>query len=194
MNFDLIEQIASECFMPVAYGGAIESLSVAERVIACGIEKVVLNSSALTKPNLISLMAESLGSQAVVVAADCKRHQKDYYVFDHRSAKAVKPRIKVTSWLKMAEDLGAGELLVTSVTHEGTWRGADFELLELICHKRKVPLIYQGGLGNLSQVRDLQSFELSGVSLGNLVMFPRPGSGVLVHMPSSTSESFRGGK
>jgi cyclase len=187
-NIELLGQIASECFMPLAYGGAITSLHDAEQIVACGIEKVVLNSGAIDRPSLITEISTSLGSQAVVVAADYKVYNGVAYLLDHRKQKRVRSEVSLTEWLKRAEDLGAGELLVTAVDHEASWQGPDLQTLGHISNDRNIPVVYQGGIGKIDHIRQLRDTSiLSGVAVGSMAVFSSMGGGVLVHLPAEVT-------
>lgn len=186
-NFDLIEDATCEIFMPIAYGGGIRSVEQAEKLISCGIEKVVLNSGALDNPDLINEIALSLGSQAVVVSVDVKFDRGRYFVLDHRrKTRKCRRHLELQNWLQEVEARGAGELLVTATERECTWQGADTKLIETVMTQRSAPVVYQGGVASIREANSLiQNFGLSGVAVGSLVVFSEKDGGVLVHMPAT---------
>lgn len=186
-DFGLLKEIASECFMPVAYGGGVHSINSAERVIGCGVEKVVVNSAVLDDPTLVDMLSRSLGSQAVVVAVDFWTSRQQLRVFDHRQSRAkTRTSRQLLAWAAEVESRGCGELLITSTEREGTWSGADELAIREVMSDRKVPVIYQGGVASLTDAHMLaERHGLSGIAVGSLTVFSRENGGVLVHLPET---------
>jgi cyclase len=150
----LVEQIAQDINIPFTVGGGINSLSDAMDVIRAGADKISINSSAVRNPLLISELAATLGSQCVVVAIDAKKINDEWMVFI--SGGNTPTGWKASSWARKANELGAGEILLTSMDHDGKQSGFAIELLNNICAEVSIPVIASGGAG--SQVRLWQQY------------------------------------
>lgn len=182
-NLEVLRDIADECFMPVAYGGGIRSLSDASAVFDTGFEKVAVNSHGVRRPELVSEIARHYGSQAVIAAVDVK---KDFLGRRRiRTSDGIQPRHHTPStWAKELESRGAGELLLTSVDREGTWSGFDLDMYREVSRKISIPVIAHGGAGRLSDISEVVAAGASAVALGSMVVFQRQGMGVLVNFPT----------
>ena len=174
--------------MPLCYGGGITTLEDAKKIFDCGAEKISLNSSALSNPKLISEIANFAGGQSVVAAVDVKSNSFGApAVFSH-SGQSVKFQEPI-SWCKQLEDLGAGELLLTSVNLEGTWQGFDFDLGKQISTELNIPIIIHGGAGKIKDITEIiDSTNVSAVGLGSMLIFYKKDQGVLVNMPSELKQ------
>ncbi|MCX7827731.1 MAG: AglZ/HisF2 family acetamidino modification protein [Thermanaerothrix sp.] len=169
-DFELIEQIAGECFMPLCYGGGIKTFEQASRLFSLGVEKVSLQSAALESPELIRKIADHYGSQAVVISADVKKSwlgKKKLY-FSSRD-KALDLPLEEFLW--RCVNLGAGEVLLNSVDRDGTMEGVDCDLIREIAGKLPVPLIAMGGAGSLLHMRSAIEAGASAVAAGGFFFF-----------------------
>jgi cyclase len=163
----LVRGVAASLDIPFTVGGGIRSMSDARLVLASGADKVAVNTAALLDQDLITRLADVFGSQCVVVAIDAKRrpkagaggnreeeekegggHEARYEVFSHSATKRM-AKIDAVAWAERAAELGAGELLVTSIDRDGTKLGYDVELLRAITSKVSVPVVASGGCGAL---------------------------------------------
>lgn len=156
---ELVTHIAEQINIPFTVGGGISSISDVEKLLAAGADKVSINSSAVKRPELISELANEFGNQCVVVAIDAGKVDGKWRVFTHGGRTATE--IDVFDWAKEAERLGAGELLVTSMEHDGTKGGFAIELLKALDAITSVPIIASGGAGNAQHFMDV--FEKAGV-------------------------------
>lgn len=186
-NLPLLSDLADECFMPLGYGGGVRSLDDARAIFASGIEKVVINTAAVDRPELISEIANVYGTQAVVVSIDVKRG-----LFGFESVRTSSAQRRTTldpvEWAKQAVLLGAGEILLTSVDREGTWDGFDLELLRRVSDAVSVPVIAHGGAGCLQDISNAVAIgRASAVALGSMVVYQKQGMGVLVSFPDASS-------
>jgi cyclase len=182
-NFDLLADIANECFMPVAYGGGIRTFDDAERVLRIGFEKVIINSYALENPAFISQLATHCGNQAVIASMDVRRTVwGQSRVFTANGTRNT--RRDPVAWASEVEARGAGEILLTSVDREGTWRGFDLDLVQRVTQSVSIPVIAHGGGGSLHDVaRVVKEGGASAVALGSMVVFQKKDMGVLVNFP-----------
>jgi len=156
---ELVAHIAEEINIPFTVGGGISSVADVEKLLAAGADKVSINSSAVKRPELISELANEFGNQCVVVAIDAGKVNGKWRVFTHGGRTATE--LDVFDWAREAERLGAGELLVTSMEHDGTKGGFAIELLKALDAITSVPIIASGGAGNAQHF--VEVFEKTGV-------------------------------
>jgi cyclase len=143
----LVRSVAASLDIPFTVGGGIRTMSDARLALASGADKVAVNTAALQRPELITRLADVFGSQCIVVAIDAKRAGEGYRVFSHSATRSA--GMDAIAWAKKAEELGAGELLVTSIDRDGTRVGYDIELLSAITKRVRVPVVASGGAGTL---------------------------------------------
>jgi len=183
-NLRVLKDIADECFMPLGYGGGVSSLIQAKKVFDIGFEKIVLNSNAFDNSNLISEISKCYGSQAVIVSIDYKKNffgNKTLRTFSGTKNNKIDP----ITWAKQVEDLGAGEILLTSIDHEGSWSGFDYDMIKRVADAVRIPVIAHGGAGNANHINKVViSSNASAVALGSMVVFQKKGMGVLVNFPN----------
>lgn len=182
-RFDLLREIVSEAFMPIGYGGGIRTVDEAHRLLTLGMEKIALNSSALSSPELITQLANRFGSQSVVVSLDVKRSLLGALPVYSRGG-TTKTQRDAVSWAREAADRGAGELLVSSIDREGTMSGYDLALLTAIASSVPVPVVISGGAGKLCDFRDAVAAGASGVAAGSMFVYHGKHRAVLIDYPS----------
>jgi cyclase len=145
---ELVKRVAERLAIPFTVGGGVRSADDAERLLQAGADKVGVNSAALARPELITELAERLGSQAVVVAIDAEGGR----VRSHAGTRSVGR--DATEWAREAEQRGAGEILLTSIDADGTREGYDLQLTTAVASAVRVPVIASGGAGNATHVAD----------------------------------------
>ncbi len=151
--FDVVKKVAKVCFIPLVVGGGIKSIDDFSNLMLSGADKVSVNSAAIKNPQLIRDASNKFGAQAVVVAIDAKKNANgDYEIFTHGGKNAT--GIDAVKWAIEAQNLGAGEILLTSMDKDGTKSGYDLELLKKITQQLSIPLIASGGAGNLQHLAD----------------------------------------
>lgn len=183
-DFELLQDVASECFMPLAYGGGIADLETAKRVYDTGFEKVVINTAACERPAVIEEIARVYGTQAVVASIDVGR---DWLGRTGAFSRGGKTRAHgdPVAWARDLEARGAGEILLTSIPREGTYEGFDLDLVRAVSNAVEIPVIAHGGAGELPHIRQAVDAGASAVALGSLVVFQKKDMGVLVNFPAS---------
>jgi len=182
-NYKLLSEIASECFMPLAYGGGIKTFEQAQKIFNIGIEKVAINSASHSNLKLITQISEVYGSQAVIGVVDVKKNFFGKKEVVYKSA-LEKSSSTPVEWAKKIIEAGVGEILITSVDKEGTWNGMDIELIKSIAANVNVPLIAHGGAGNLEHIKAaVKEGEASAVAMGSMVVYQKKDFGVLVNFP-----------
>jgi cyclase len=157
-DFETVDEIADECFMPLTVGGGVKSVADVRRLLQVGADKVAINSAAVENPELIQAAAQQFGSQCVVISIDVKKHSNGTYeVFTHAGTQPTGKDPVI--WAKEVESLGAGEILLTSIDRDGTMTGYDTELTKNISHAVSIPVIASGGAGSY---QDMASVLLEG--------------------------------
>ena len=179
IDFQLIEEIASEAFMPVAYGGGIKSINDAKKIFSLGIEKVILNTSAIESPELVVELIKHFGSQSVVFSLDIRRDFfKKLNVYIRSGTKKVKGKLEDIT-LKM-QQLGVGEIILNSIDLEGTKKGYDLKLISDLSNLLDIPLIALGGAGNINHMIEAKRAGAHGIAAGTMFVFQGDLDGVLI--------------
>ncbi|MEE3694207.1 imidazole glycerol phosphate synthase subunit HisF [Campylobacter sp. CLAX-22107-21] len=152
----VVEEVAKQLFIPLTVGGGIRKIDDISRLLNVGCDKVSLNSSAVDNPNLIYEAANKFGSQCIVVAIDVKKNSNgSYNVFVHGGRKDT--GLDAIQWAKRVYDLGAGEILLTSMDSDGTKAGYDLNITSAISNSVQIPVIASGGAGTMEHI--LQAFQ-----------------------------------
>lgn len=181
-DFEYIQSIASECFMPLGYGGGISTMDDISRLFSLGVEKVIINSSALSNLDLIREASATYGNQSIVVSIDVQKNFfGKYQLFSH--AKMKHRPIDLFQFVKDAQDAGAGEIIVNSVDKDGTMTGYDLKLIQRLSDNLSVPLVASGGAGSLDHFREAVAAGASAVAAGSLFIFHGPHKAVLINYP-----------
>ena len=183
-NYQMLADIASECFMPLCYGGGIKTIKDIEKILYTGVEKVSINSSAFENPGLISEAAKEFGSSTIVVSIDVKRTLLSGYKVFTKSGKFNTKKDPVV-YAKEMEDLGAGELLINAIDTDGTMAGYDINLVSKITESVGVPVIACGGAGSINDMYDVvHQANASAVAAGSFFVFQGKHRAVLITYPS----------
>lgn len=182
-NFKTIGEIASECFMPMTYGGGIRTIDDMRRIYNLGVEKIAINSYAVEDSGIISKASSIFGSQSVLVAIDAKKKLMGGYEVLTHSARG-STRLDPVDWAKKAESLGAGEILLTSIDRDGTYEGYDTELIRKVASSVNIPIIACGGAGKVEDFAKAVEAGASACAAGSMVVYQGKGRGVLINFPS----------
>ncbi len=183
-DFELIEEIVSEAFMPVGYGGGIADFETARRILRIGVEKIVLCTAAAENPDLIRETSRAFGAQSVVGCIDTRKQRfRGHQCFTRSGGKRVaKAPVELAAEFV---DSGAGEILVNSIDQDGTFEGYDLGLLKEIAGSVSVPVIACGGAGSYGDlVRVVHEAGASAAAAGSLFVFQRPHRAVLITFPT----------
>jgi len=186
VDFDWIEDIVSEAFMPVAYGGGVNSIGHCGELFKRGVEKIVINTAGCERPQLIAEVAERFGSQSVVVSIDARQNLwKRCKVYINGGRKETK--FSPVELARKSEALGAGEIFLTSIEREGTFGGYDIELLHSVCSAVSIPVIANGGAGSIMDFEQaIARGGCSAAAAGSMFVFAERGQGVLISYPSES--------
>lgn len=185
-DYDYLQQMASEAFMPIGYGGGLQSMEQVNRVFRAGIEKVILNSAAFLNPDLITQASRKYGSSSVVVSMDIKKNffgTATVYVSGGR----VNTKMSPVGFASQAEKLGAGEIILNSIDREGTFSGFDIQLIRSVSENVRIPVIALGGAGSLQHFSQaIHEGRASAVAAGSYFVFQRPHNAVLITYPEQS--------
>ena len=144
---DVVRRVAEQVFLPLTVGGGIRSVEDARLALLAGADKIGINSSAVANPELLSQSAKKFGAQCIVLAIDAKKKGKNWEVYTHGGRKAT--GLDAIEWAKCDADMGAGEIMLTSMDSDGTLAGYNLELTRAIADAVNVPVIASGGAGNV---------------------------------------------
>jgi len=151
-TLDMVLKVAEQVNIPFTVGGGISSVEHVDKLLKCGADKVSINSSAVKRPDLVNELAEKFGSQCVVVAIDAKQIEGEWFV--HLAGGTIPTEIKLFEWAKEVEERGAGEILFTSMNHDGTKAGFANEALAHLSELLNIPIIASGGAGTIQHFAD----------------------------------------
>nr|WP_293303669.1 AglZ/HisF2 family acetamidino modification protein [Allomuricauda sp.] len=182
--YQVIRDIATECFMPFCYGGGIKTIDQIRKIIASGAEKVAINTTAYYKPELIREAAEIFGSSTIVVSIDYKKNlfgKENVFVEGGKKNTKKDP----VSYAVAMEELGAGELFVNSIERDGMMTGYDLGMVERITESVSIPVIACGGASKLDDFKSvLTTAGASAAAAGSFFVFQSKKKGVLISYPN----------
>ena len=178
-NYTLIENIAAEARMPVAYGGGIKTAEQALRIFNSGIEKISVSSLFFENKSEITKIVKSVGSQSLVLTLDIKRFENKYSIFTNNGDKFVTNNI--VDVIKEVQDLNIGEIIINNIDKEGTMSGYDNDLIKLFYENCLIPLTILGGVGKREHlVESINKFGNIGYACGSYFIFKGPRKAVLI--------------
>lgn len=186
-NFDKIADMASEAFMPFAYGGGVKTFEDFATLYKLGIEKVIVNSLIQENPEVIKKAVSQYGAQAVVACIDFKK--PIFGVKAPFSYIGNKIKLSLLEYAKYLEqEIGVGELMLYSVDNDGTWEGYDNEIIGQILNSVDIPVIACGGCGNLDHLKEvLYKTNANAAAIGSMAVYSKKGMGVLINFPNRES-------
>jgi imidazole glycerol-phosphate synthase subunit HisF len=191
--YEVIQRIASECFMPFGYGGGIHSLQQIEKIINSGAEKIVINSSAYLQKDFVKEAVRQFGSSTIVVSVDIKKEffkGNTVYIKGGTQSTGKNP----VDYVQQIEQAGAGEIFINSIDRDGLMSGYDIELIKTISQSVKIPIIACGGAGKLTDFRDVvKEGGASAAAAGSFFVFHGKRRAVLITYPSyaEISDTFK---
>jgi len=181
-NYSLIEQFASECFMPLTYGGGIKTMEQAQRLFNSGIEKICLQTAVLDDLSLVNSLSDKWGSSSILVSIDVKRNWMGQpKLYSAAMGKTLDK--KWTDYMLEVVKAGAGEIVLNAVDKDGTMKGMDTELIKEAAKILSVPLVAVGGVGNLADIKAAVDAGANAVSAGAFFVFQGPHRAVLITYP-----------
>jgi cyclase len=180
--FNIIAEISDECTMPLTYGGGIQNIDDAKKILNLGAEKISINSYSIQNPAFNKELASLYGNQSIVASIDARKVGNEYHVYSHRGTKdaGINPR----EWAERLEKSGAGEILLNSIDRDGMMMGYDLELISLVSKSVSVPVIALGGAGRIEDFREAIDAGASACAAGSMFVYQGRRRSVLINFPS----------
>lgn len=168
---ELIKRIAKEIFIPLTVGGGLRTIEDMQKVLLAGADKIAINTAAIKNPNIIELASKYFGSSTIVVSIEAiKQPDGSYLAFTDNGRDFT--GVEVFNWAKKAEDLGAGEIVITSVDREGTGQGFDLELVKKVSEIVNIPVIAHGGAGNIHHIYEvIEAGKADAVAISSILHY-----------------------
>ncbi len=182
-NYKKIEEIASEAFMPFAYGGGIKNIAQIDRLFKLGIEKIVINSALEGNIELITKAAGIYGSQSIVGSIDVKKNLFGKYQL-YKTSGEKKINTSVENYVPEIIKAGVGEIFLNSIDKDGTYQDYDYELIKIVSSLSSVPMIACGGANSISSFKNAIISGASAVAAGSLFVYTGETKGILINYPS----------
>lgn len=168
---DLIEKTSSDIFIPISVGGGIKSLKDIEKILNAGADKVFINSAAIKKPKFLIEASKKFGSANICLSIETVKNSNNEFICLSNYGREVSNK-KLLDWFSEAQQLGVGEIILTSINCDGMGNGFDQEILELVYDKINVPFIIHGGAGDEKQIYDILKYDkVSGVAISSLLHY-----------------------
>lgn len=168
--FSIIENATKNIFIPLTVGGGIRSLKDIELALNSGADKVAINSFATENPNFISEASKNFGSSTIVSYIEAKKNNSSWEVYKYFGRE--KTDLDIIYWIKKVQDLGCGEILLTSVDHEGLQKGLDYKLLDTVIKILNVPLIFSGGFTGIEEIQKIErNYENVSLSMSSVLHY-----------------------
>jgi cyclase len=174
-----LREIASEAFMPLCYGGGVQSCQQAEALFAAGFEKLAINEAVFSQPGLIGELAKCFGRQSVIVSIDVKRDWRGRFRVSRNCGKRI-TNYEPTDWARRAVEAGAGEIFLNSVDRDGCQAGYDLETIQAVSQAVTVPVVACGGAGSITHLAEALDVGASAVAAGSLFVLNGPNRAVLI--------------
>ena len=182
-NYDLIEEITSQAFMPLSYGGGITEFDQVRHILSLGVEKVIINSKAFHDEQLLLDVVRVFGSQSLIIALDVKKSLfGKYELRTHSGSK--KASMSLEKALRYFNDLGVGEIMINMIDRDGMMNGYDLDLIQIVSSKVSVPLIVCGGASSIEDFRLAQDAGANAVAAGSFFVFHGKHKAVLLTYPN----------
>ena len=190
-DYKLISELASECRMPLCFGGGVQTPEQVEKIISLGVEKVAIGAAAIENSQLIENSAARVGNQSIVVVMDVKKTgilTKKYELFIHNGKKST--GLNAGDFAKRMESIGAGEILINNIDRDGMLTGYDMDLISEVRKKINIPITALGGAGKMSDISNLfREFGIIGASAGSIFVFKGKYRAVLIQYPNEIEKN-----
>lgn len=180
--FSIIEEVASECFMPLAYGGGVRTVEHVRRILKLGVEKVVFNHAAWRTPEVLTEASRRFGAQAIVASMDVRRKmfgRYEVYTENGKTGTGIDP----VEYARRMEACGAGEILLGSIDRDGVMQGYDVELISRVAGAVGIPVIASGGAGSIADFKAAVQGGAAAVAAGAMFVFQGPRRAILITYP-----------
>lgn len=182
-SFEIISRIASECFMPFAYGGGVRDLNDIKQIFNLGAEKVVINSYAVENPSFVKEASDLFGRQSIVISIDVKKNNVgEYEVYTHSGK--ISTKLDPVKFAVNMEQMGAGEIFLNSIDRDGTMEGYDLELIKNVSGAIGIPLVACGGAGKIEDIGKAVTAGASAAAAGSIFVYQSKNRAVLINYPT----------
>lgn len=182
LDIEFIKDLADECYMPFTVGGGISTIDEIHKILEAGAEKVSINTAAVKNPALIKEASNFFGSQSIIVSIDVRKNWLNKYrVWINSGSEETK--LDPLEWSLRVQELGAGEILLARIEHDGTMKGYDLDLIEMVAKRLRVPLIASGGAGKTDDFNDAINVGASAVAAGAKFVLHGKHRAVLITYP-----------
>jgi cyclase len=186
-NFDLIQRITNECFMPLLYGGGVKTLADFEKLFHIGVEKVLINRLIFENPKIVKDAIGIFGSQSIVASLDLKKSFwfKDLHLYNYLNQKIITKQ-SVAQMLEILEhDIQVGEIFLNFIDQENTWCGLNIDAIKMIRSQTNLPLIVSGGANSISNIEQtFRETNVDAIGLGAMSVYQGKNKGVLINFPN----------
>jgi len=182
INFELLQQIATEAFMPLAYGGGISSIEDATKLFSIGFEKVILSTNAVNNIDLIHQLVSTFGSQSIIVSIDVKKGFLGKYRVYTKSGSS-KTKYNPIDFAKKMQEIGVGEVVLNSIDCDGIMEGYDLDIIQKVSSVLSIPLIASGGAGELNNIKEAKKAGASAMGVGSMFVYHGIHKAVLISYP-----------
>lgn len=183
INFDFLKTLSGESFFPLAYGGGINNLADAKKIISCGYEKIVVNSILHDNPNLVKKIINEIGSQSVVAAINICKHINNYHIYDYRNKNKI--QIPFEDYINNIIELNPGEILITNVDDDGSMSGINIEFINFFSNLINRPIIYRGGSKNYLDFKDVLKFKrVNAITSSSVFIMKKKDNGIVLNYPN----------
>ena len=188
-DYNLIKKLANQSRMPLCYGGGVKTVEQAQKIFGLGVEKIALSSAVIQNPQLITQIADRVGSQSVIVVLDIKKKiMGGYEIYTHNGKKAT--GINPFKFVKELEQIGAGEIIINSIDQDGVMKGYDLNLIDKIAELISIPLTVLGGAGSIFDIEKvINKHGVIGVAAGSIFVFKGPYKAVLINYPTKIEKN-----
>jgi imidazole glycerol-phosphate synthase subunit HisF len=183
-NFELIKEIAGECFMPLGYGGGIKNFNTAKKIFDLGVEKIIINTAINTNIKLISTLVDHYGSQSIVACIDVKKtfFGKQHTYFQSATMHDKETPVELSQRL---EALGVGEIIINNVDTEGTFEGVDINLMSRVANTIDIPVVACGGCQNVEEFAQIIDSGCSAIGASSMFVYKQQNSNsILINYPN----------
>ncbi|HON88633.1 MAG TPA: AglZ/HisF2 family acetamidino modification protein [Spirochaetales bacterium] len=181
IDFEYLEEVVSEAFMPIGYGGGIKTIEDAKRIFSIGVEKVILNTQAFKTPELVSELSKKFGAQSVVVSLDVKKTLLGSFVYIKNGTE--KTSYKPLEAAKLMESFGAGEIIINDIDKDGTRTGYNLSYIQEISKSVKIPVIVCGGAATVEDFVKAKQAGAHACAAGAMFVYHGPHRAVLISYP-----------
>jgi len=182
IDFELLKDLSGEAFTPLSYGGGIKSIDQAEKIINLGYEKIILNTACFENLDLVNECKKNLGAQSIVISLDILKKNGNYCIYNHVDKSIRKDDLK--TFLDKLASIEIGEMLLTSVSHDGLMMGCDLELISIFQDSINVPLIYRGGLSSLENIKKVFNYKVNAITSSTFFIMKKKDGGIVLNYPT----------